>query len=47
MASRQEAGVEPAARRKAALKQSGIKVTKTIRKPREPAKVPASATVNM
>ena len=42
MASRQEAGAEPAARRRAANRQTGIKVTKTIRKPKEPAKVPLS-----
>lgn len=39
MASRREAGAEPASRRKGGHKPGGIKVTKTIRKPREPVKV--------
>lgn len=39
MASMQVTGTEPASRRKAAQKQGGIKVTKMIRKPREPIKV--------
>jgi hydrocephalus-inducing protein len=43
MASRQEASAELAPRRKGANKQTGIKVTKTIRKPREPVKHTPSA----
>lgn len=39
MASRREAGAEPASKRKGGHKPGGIKVTKTIRKPREPVKV--------
>ena len=39
MASRREAGAEPASRCKGGHKPGGIKVTKTIRKPREPVKV--------